>query len=168
MMMVGRLSPRACLLLLFSYYLVSYMSISSAFPVIPRQQAQLTSTKQGFPRRAFCDGDAAIATLLPTNTHTTRSTAIPSCWSWRLSSSLRNQDDGDDVSSNLFASDTTTSNTDIHKQEYQAQVEELQRQRLSCAKNVSPTTRDLARNGVWFLLLMGGIIGIAVTWLGEN
>jgi hypothetical protein len=174
MMMVGRLSPRPCLLLLFSFYLVSYTSISSAFPVIPHQQTaqfSFTSAKQRFPkRRVFRNGNAAV-TLLPTsmNAQTTRSTvhASPCRYTLRLSSSLRNQDDKDDVSSNLLVSTSTNSNNDIRKQEYQAQVEEMQRQRRNRAANISSSTQDLVLVGVaCFLLLLGGFI--IMTLKGEN
>lgn len=159
MMIVGRLSPRPCLLLLFSFYLVSYRSISSAFRVIPHQQAMLTSCssniKQGF---------GYAVTLLPTNVNVnvnvnnqaTRSAVNPPpCCALRLFSSFRNQDDKDDVSTNVFASTSTTSNNDIRKEEYQAQVEEMQRQRRDCGiANKSSTKTDLVRLGIVCCLLL--------------
>jgi hypothetical protein len=173
MMMAGQISPRPCCLLLIStFYLVFYTSICSAFPVIPHQQAQFTersSTKQGcrFPRRVFRHGDAA--TLRTTNTQTTRSTVHPPppCWTLsRLSSSFRNQDDKDDVSINVIQS--TTSNNDIQKQEYQAQVEEMQRQRRASNPNVKSSLQTLVRIGILCFFVIGGLTGFIMTLKGEN
>jgi hypothetical protein len=155
---VSLLSPRPCCLFLLSlFYLVSNTGISNAFPVTPSQQTQFTSSaKQGFgvPRRTFCNGDAATTTLLPRNgnTQATRSAVpLPPRCALQLSSSSRNQDNKDNVSINLVTSTSTTSNNndDIrNKEEYQAQVTEIQRLRRNRATNKSSTTQVLVSLGV--------------------